>query len=271
MKFLTVLIVIFLYRNWIGDNPLRDSIGFDRYAKWFRQNISSPAIRFLACVGIPVVLVWLVSVELWQWAFGLPWLLLSLLVMVYAIDIVDADALFDGHAQTLQELDESADIEEEIRRQDEFKETAIYEVFQSLYPALFWFLLAGPAGALLYTLSREYLLDSEDDDSELSLVEDVVYWLEWPAAKVNGFLFALVGHFGKCFEEWLGSLFDIRQPIARGLTLAACAASGSTENHDSLADFVRTSLEHNFDLKELLVRLSFGWLGIAAIVVIFGL
>ena len=95
MKFLTVLIVIFFYRNWIGDNPLRGHIAFDRYAGWFRRNMAAPAARMVLCIGIPALVVWLVSFELWYWAFGLPWLLLSLVVMLYAIDVVDADALFD--------------------------------------------------------------------------------------------------------------------------------------------------------------------------------
>lgn len=271
MKFLTVLIIIFFYRNWIGDNPVRQAIPFDRYTDWFRGSMSAPIARFVLCVAVPVLVVGFAAEAIDDWAFGLPWLLLAIIVMLASIEVVDADALFDSHAQTLQALNEEASLEDAIDRQEDFKETAIYEVFQSLYPALFWFLLVGPAGALAYALSREYLADLGEDDAELDLVERFVYWLEWPAAKVNGFLFALVGHFGKCFDEWADTLFVTGTPISQTLAKAACAASGSGESQASMAEFVRTSLEHNFDLKDLLTRISYGWLGLAAVIAIFGL
>lgn len=270
MKFLTVLIIIFFYRNWIGDNPVRDALPFDRWADWFRENLASASVRFVLCVGIPVVIVGLLSVELWYWILGLPWLILAIAVMAFSIDIVDADALFDEHAQWLQQLPEDASLDEVRERQSAFKLAAVYEVFQSLYPALFWFLVLGPAGALLYTLSRAYLEQMDESDAEIDLVDRVVYWLEWPAAKINGFLFALVGHFGDCFEEWFGSLFDTEEPVGENLVIAACAAAAHEETGDSLPEFVRTSQEHNNLLKDLLGRTSYGWLGLAALVTIFG-
>ncbi|MDZ7686905.1 MAG: hypothetical protein U5O39_19735 [Gammaproteobacteria bacterium] len=154
MKFLTVLIIIFLYRNWIGANPLRSAAPFEQYAGWFRRNIAADYVRFVLCVGIPVALVGWLSFEIRDWALGLPWLLLAILVMAFAIDVVDSDTLFDDHSQWLQGLGEQQSLDEARQRQEDFKRLAVYEIFQSLFPALFWFLLLGPAGARLRAGAR---------------------------------------------------------------------------------------------------------------------
>lgn len=271
MKFLVVLIIIFFYRNWIGDNPLREAIPFSRWSEWFRDNIAALHVRYLLCTGIPVVLVALVFFSIHGWLLGLPWIIFAVLVMAYCIDVVDFDEQFDDHAAYLRDLDADSALAEVARRQDDFKLVAVYEVFQSLYPTLFWFLLVGPAGPLFYILSRQYLESLDEGDAEIKLVGRVVYVLEWPAAKVTGFVFALAGHFGKCFEAWIGSLLDTRESIASNLVTAACAASSTPENEADIEEYRRTSLEHNEELKDLLVRTSFGWLGIAAVVTILGL
>lgn len=270
MKFLTVLIIIFLYRNWIGANPLRAAIPFAPYADWFRRNIDASHVRFLLCVGIPVVLVGWLAFEMWYWALGLPWLLLAVLVMTFAIDLVDTDALFDDHSQWLQGLSEESSLDEARQGQEDFKQLAVYEIFQSLFPALFWFLLLGPAGALAYALARQYQGGLDEADPERRLVDGVVYGLEWPAARITGFLFALVGRFGDCLDQWLDGLFDVREPIGSNLMASACAAASAEEGFESVAEFVSTSQEHNYQLKDVLQRTVYGWLGIAAIVTILG-
>ncbi|MDZ7686906.1 MAG: hypothetical protein U5O39_19740 [Gammaproteobacteria bacterium] len=120
-------------------------------------------------------------------------------------------------------------------------------------------------------LAREYVDDLDEAGPERGLVERVVYWLEWPAARITGFLFALVGRFGDCLDQWLDGLFDTGEPISSNLVATACAAASGEESHESIAELVSTSQEHNYQLKDVLQRTVYGWLGIAAIVTILGL
>ncbi len=270
MKFLTVLIVIFWYRNWIGEHPARPHVPFGRYVDWFRSNVSVPGLRFGLCVGVPVMIVLLLAAEIGSWLLGLPWLILAIVVMVYCVEIIDVEARFADHAVALQALAEDGDLQSVQMSQDAFKQSTVYDVFQSLYPALFWFLVLGPAGALAYTFARDYAATLPEDDDEIEFVQRVVYWLEWPAAKLSGFVFAVVGHFGACFDEWVSSLFDTEQPVARNLVIAACAAAGDEERDATVSELVETSLAHNVELEDLLLRTSFGWLGIAAVVALLG-
>ncbi|MEX1237127.1 MAG: regulatory signaling modulator protein AmpE, partial [Pseudomonadales bacterium] len=225
MKFLTVLIMVFLYRNWVGSNPVRAVVPFESFVAKLHQRVANVNIRYLLCVGLPVLLLWLVALEVHSWLFGLVWLALSLVTLVYAIDIIDTSALFDEQAQWLRRFASQDGLDEARTRQDDFRQRSVYEIFQGFYPALFWYLLLGPAGALLYILTRQYeVMHRDDPGPEPGRL--VLYWLEWPAARVTGLVFALLGHFGNCFDEWLRTISDIREPIDRVLARFANSAVG---------------------------------------------
>lgn len=267
MKFLAVLIIIFFYLNWIGANPLRDLVPFGSWSNWCRRTIATANLRFLVCVGAPAILVLLIAAEIDNWMLGLPWLALSIAVMVYAVDVHETDAMFDEREQGLAEADPAneADVEEE---QDEFEQLVVYENFQGLYPPLFWFLLAGPAFALLYILARLYQEGLDDEDPEVDFVDQAVYWLEWPASRLSGLVYALVGHFSKCLDVFLHTCLDVNRAHSGLMADWAMAAAAPGVVGD--VDPVTLARETNRELKELLTRTLFGWVGIAAIVAIMG-
>ncbi|MGQ9426019.1 hypothetical protein ACXYTJ_04535 [Gilvimarinus sp. F26214L] len=75
-----------------------------------------------------------------------------------------------------------------------------YRGFERTFAVLFWFIVLGPVGALVYRLSVLYL-----QDSELAGRKDARRWLwllEWPASRVLGLSFALTGNFVGCIHAW---------------------------------------------------------------------
>lgn len=275
MKFLAVLIIIFLYRNWMGGNPLRSRVPFGRYVAWFRQRGVVANVRYVLCVGLPVALALFISLYLDDLFLGVLWLVFALAVLVYSVDIYDEDLAFEEHVEWLHSLGADDDLSAANWREQEFRLVTTYEIFQSLYPSLFWFLVLGPAPALAYILSRQYLDHLEDEDPELRLVGQVVYWMEWPAARLTGIVFALLGHFGQCFEEWISTLTDTRESIGVVLVRLASAALGEHgkpgEGVEGMAVFTSQSEAANDELRGLMDRTLFGWLGVAAVVAILGL
>lgn len=273
MKFLTVLIIVFLYRHWIGGHPLRGRVPARQYFDWFTRRGIPANLRYFLCIGLPVVLAFAISIQIGDWLFGLVWFVFALLVMLYAVDVYDEDEIFEDQAHWLHSPEAGADITAMRGRQEDFFLVTNYEIFQGIYPALFWFLVLGPGGALAYVLSKQYLDALGDDDPELDLVERAVYLLEWPAARISGLLFALLGHFGRCFEVWLETLGDLHQSIGTVLAkMAEAAIDFPSPEPDETADaFARDSEEANEQLRSLMDRTLFGWLGIATIIAIVGL
>lgn len=272
MKFLTVLIIIFLYRNWIGGHPVRARVPVEHYFSWFMSRSIAVNLRYFLCVGIPVALAFAISIKIGHWLYGLVWFAFALVVMLYAVDIYDEDEIFEQQAQWLRSPDDDADLAAMRSRQEDFVLVTSYEIFQSIYPAMFWFLILGPGGALAYVLSKQYLDGLADEDPELDLVERVVYYFEWPAARVSGLLFALLGHFGRCFEVWFATLWSKSQSIGAVLAQMAEAAIDMPEPDpgETVESFAADSESSNKQLRSLMDRTLFGWLGVATIIAIVG-
>ncbi|MBD3647671.1 MAG: regulatory signaling modulator protein AmpE [Pseudomonadales bacterium] len=271
MKFLAILIAIFFYRNWLGDNPVRAVVPFDRYRSVFSRMELSETARYLFCVGLPVLVLWLISLAIADWIAGLLWLIVCVLVLIYGIDIYDEELACDDQLSWLRSLNEDNDLSEAVQKQADFRLRISFEVFQSLHPALFWFLLLGPIGTLIYAVSRDYLEGLDGDDETPELAERVVYWMEWIPVRVTGFIFALLGDFAACFGQWLRTLTDTQTSISDTIECyARFALDESRDYGDDITTFVGAAESETVELRQLLDRTLWGWVGVAAIVVVIG-
>ena len=271
MKFLAVLVMLFFYRNWEGTNPVRQAFSFSRYFEWFAEKNLTTYWRFALCVGLPSIVMLIVAARVSGWLQGLVWLLLSLVVLIYATKIYDLDELFDEQVRWLRAVKEDDEFADVLQRQEDFQMAHIYDMFQSIVPGLFWFLILGPAGTLFYIFTIQYLDRLEEDDPEVPFLDNLVYWLEWVPTRITGLLFSLVGNFGPTIDYWLNHVADTEESHAVRLSvMASIAAEQPPEHEDDVAGFARYSEHQVHQLKMLCERALFGWLGVAAIIVILG-
>ena len=72
MKFLTIMAVVLVYRNWFGGNPVRDAFSTDWWFSAVRENIGAGNLRYLVAVIVPAVAILLVSdvIDSWFLASG---------------------------------------------------------------------------------------------------------------------------------------------------------------------------------------------------------
>jgi len=101
-----------------------------------------------------------------------------------------------------------------------------YRAVERIFVVIFWFLLLGPAGALIYRLTALYIgraehavdfdsggsvaITSPVNDLESTLEARHLRWvLEWPAVRVLGLSLAMTGNFVNCIGPWKDSLWDL--------------------------------------------------------------
>src|SRR5690606_17214212 len=160
----------------------------------------------------PLLLVLLFQLALGGSVFGLPSLVFGIAVLFYAwgprdLD-VDVDAIVEAgdpvarHAAAarLWPLGEPVSLA---------GGALVGAVFDSArrrgFGVLFWFLVLGPVGALLYRLSA---IAAEGDASHLLPADTVagartlLAVLDWPVAQLMTFSMALVGNFDAVFNAW---------------------------------------------------------------------
>ncbi|MFT7687844.1 MAG: AmpE protein, partial [Candidatus Azotimanducaceae bacterium] len=264
MKFLAILIAIFYYKHWVGENPLVKIFSFRGYKEWVIARRLPPWFGFALCVLLPAFVVSLLMIQFQDYFFGLVGLLISLCVLAYAVEPFDTEALFDEQIVWLRKVDESQNLADVVQKQEDFEVFHIYEMFQSIVPILFWFVLLGPGASLFYILSIWYLDDLDADSVEIEGLETLVYWMELPAALITGLIFCFVGNFGPGIDYWILSMTDFKESTATRLLRMAGISIDTTdvEYTDNVVGFAKLSEARTAEISLLCERSLYGWLGV---------
>jgi len=73
-----------------------------------------------------------------------------------------------------------------------------YRGFERTFAVLFWFVIAGAVGALLYRLSAIYREHTAPHSDEAILANKWLWLIEFPAVRLMGLTWAFVGNFDRC-------------------------------------------------------------------------
>lgn len=233
-----------------------------------------PAIQLLIAVGLPVGGV-LAAVMLWP---PLLWFVLAVLVLLYSLGRgefapdIKAYALACGDSAwpvaAAKARQQGVDTDSlatndwpELNRL--MLEATAYQGFERLFAVIFWFLLAGPAGALLYRLLFLYVEQADGERAEHRRhAADCLSAMEWPAVRVLGLSLAITGNFVGCANRWT------RFAFARGSTslciLRECVL-GALSVDDEMMQSCDCTQREVTALKRLYARTLWFWVGALAL------
>jgi AmpE protein len=232
----------------------------------------------------------LVPVAILQWlldgpVFGLVGLLFDIIVLVYAwgprdLD-VDVEAIIDAPdaqarraAMARLGLGPDAAIDGPV-----LVEAVFRNALRRWFGVLFWFLLLGPVGALLYRLVA---LSSEGDyagalphDTRLG-ARTLHAILDWPVAQLMTLAMALVGNFDTVFTAWREARGD-RWQADVGFLGNAARASVKCELAEEAEEYAEEGMVQTMrdlpelrDAMSLVWRILLLWLALLAVFVIGG-
>lgn len=233
----------------------------------------------------------LAGVALLQWLLHAPLLgflglLFGVVALVYAwgprdLD-VDVEAIIDAHdAPTRREAiarlwpqGEGASIDGSA-----LVEAVFRNALQRWFGVLFWFLLLGPVGALLYRLSA---LACEGEFARNLPAENLIgartlhALLNWPVAQLMTLSMALVGNFDAVFNAWRTAQGNTLQ-LDVGFLGAAARASVKSELAEEAEEYAEEGMVQSMrelpelrDAMSLVWRILLLWLAVLALFVIAG-
>lgn len=78
------------------------------------------------------------------------------------------------------------------------------QVNHQLFAVIFWFVLTGPLGIILYRL----LYLCKDQESTCSAADLVISWLDWVTARITLLLYMLVGNFQRGWQFYTSMFFS---------------------------------------------------------------
>ncbi len=237
-------------------------------------------------IGMPVLLVALIQLLLWDRAYGLPSFLLATVVLFYCWGPRDLDADIaaiakagdrDARVAALQDIPTDAPTPPLTLDGRTLVDTLFRAALSRWFGVLFWFLLLGPAGALTYRLVQ---LVAESDHFRTALprahadaLRDLHVMLDWPAAQLMTLALALAADFDAVAQSWrdfhhgLGQGFLVRDI---GFLFAAARASVDAEDEDFEDEAANTTLIPMHQSQSLIWRILVVWLAVLALFVLAG-
>lgn len=228
MTLISLLLVLALERVTTGASVWQSEKYTESYWSWLKGRFSIEQSIGYMWVGIiiPVVLVLLVQENLSGfWRF-----LLGMAVLMICVGCPKQRGHYKGYLQAanrgdMQACSLYADEMGHDEGQYSFGQTLVWVNFQHYAAVVLWFVALGPAGAVLYILSRAIHLKLVAEKSELSTTTaKLMHGLDWLPVRVAALGFLLVGHFSRALPVWLSHLLDVTQAPRQFLSNVAKAA-----------------------------------------------
>lgn len=138
-------------------------------------------------------------------------------------------------------------------------EEMVREFMHDLFSALFWFLILGPAGALLYRLVRDWSRLEAQDELRWR-AEILLEWLDWVPSRMIAFGFALFGHFSAGMKMMTLHIF---MPSRDNIRYLARCFQAVLMQEEASENKVLIATEY---LRKLLLRTSAMWLVIVFLI-----
>ncbi|HBS64216.1 MAG TPA: hypothetical protein DEB32_16220 [Stenotrophomonas sp.] len=264
---------------------------FRRWLQWLDAHAADGGVWRGRYGAIVALLPFLLALGLLQWLlhdrlFGLPSLLLGVLVLVVCwgprdLDrdveaVIDADDAHTRHAAIAQLQAAGGSLQEDV---SSLVEATVVNALRRWFAVLFWFLLLGPVGPLLYRLLA---LIAVGPMRSLASAESVagarvaLSWLEWPVAQLMSLSMALVGNFDTAFKAWR-SAHGHQWTLSTVFLGAVARASVSAELREDAHDYsdagmvpVWRRLPELRDAMSLVWRMLLLWMVVLALLVMAG-
>lgn len=213
MTFIITLIALVMERffHW---SHLRRWHWFARYQQWLggRMGSGSSYLLLAMCVLPPVLMVGLVGRLLSGWWYGAFELLFGVLVLLYCLGTENVWAQSYACMSDLHKDDPKIAIdhvntafgtgvpENSQAFHQAFVRSIFLAAYQRVFAVMFWFVLLGPMGAVLYRMVA--LCSAESSLGLTSVATQVERILTWVPVRILTVFFALGGHFTEVFAQW---------------------------------------------------------------------
>jgi AmpE protein len=235
MTFIITLFALIIERffHW---NQLRYWRWFGGYQRWLshsRINQLPSWVLYAISVLPPILLIGLINCSLVGWFYGIFKLIFGIVILVYCLGPVNLWLQTYRCLSQLHQADSNAAVlfvQKEfaigvVENSQAFHQAFIRAIFQAAYQrvfaVIFWFVVLGPIGAVLYRLTA--LICAESPLGLTQVAKKIQQWLDWIPVRILTFIFALGGHYTEVFNCWKKNV--VKGPEMNEALLAECGVA----------------------------------------------
>ena len=273
MKFIAIITAVLLLQTWGSGAPVQHDDWFRRWKLRVSRWGLPDAVKLALLILLPVLLAQYILDSVEPILFGLGWLALAVIILLYSFGRGDFHALmaryrgqagsgdFEGAflaARSEFDLEgPQGDPASASEAHALIQRALLYEGYQRWFAVLFYFVVLGPAGALAYRLLQLSARDFTPD-----LVRRCLFLADWVPARLLAAAFCLAGHFvssrdslvaalGNPFATAQDLLYEVGFAALDDVPLAAAADGQEAGQHAAI---------QNRELAGLLSRSAVGWI-----------
>lgn len=277
MALISIILSLFIDRVFQPLHEVRDLTWFEYYSQQVIRLAGGapPPLQFLLIVTPPVSLVVVLQWLLGDALFGLPVFLFGIVLLIYSLgpDCLSSDIDAYLHARETGDDDEAfhyaGAITERAASTVPDQQTAdvtraiLFVANERIFAVIFWFVLLGPFGALLYRLTSQ--LGKQQEHHEAAAFADFVQALmAWLPARMLALGYAFTGNFDAAIHAWRDQLRS--GDIAAGnYDVLTAAGIGAMKNME-----MKTEIASIHAAQALVLRAIMVWIAVLAILTLGG-
>lgn len=283
ISILLALAVEMFYKPVAG---LRRFDWFNRYHEVLYRRLDGQPLRdgpvgVIVSIGLVVLAVWIVLAILVSLS-GFLAFLFGLVVLIFTLGPRDLDQDVHEVLYSLERNDTEAAMlkAQKLGESDSVAATSPQELVRwvgdrilveaniRLFGVLFWFLLLGPIGAVLFRLTCLSRQQPSVDNNYLLAARDLYRILAWIPARLTVLCYALAGNFVNTISHWQG-MSDLWQRDSEEFLIVS--GSGAVESDHGAASEKGTDTSAVLQALGLVQRALFVWIALLALLTLAGL
>lgn len=293
MALISIILGLFLDRTFRHLHDLRDMTWFEFYSQAILRhtgNFLAP-LQFIIILLLPAFLVLSVQIFLNDFIFSIPAFFFSVAIFIYCLGpaCLSTDIEAYIHARTLGDEDEALHYAGTItdapassspdQQTIEVTRAILHIANERIFATIFWFIILGPFGAMIYRLiselSKQFDLYDQTGDTytrnkpatnELTEFSEFIHSImAWVPARMLAAGYALTGNFDGAYHGYKGRTqsTDYTQSNAEVLIATGLGAMHNMDMENELAGI--------YAAQALVMRAVIAWIGILAIMTLGGI
>lgn len=278
MALISIILGLFLDRTFRQLHDLRDMTWFEFYAQAIQRVTGKrvPPLQFILILALPVMLLLSIQIQLHDVLFNLPAFIFGIMVFIYCLGPVCLSTDIESYiqARTLGDEDEAlhyagtiADAEASTlpdQQTNDVTRAILYVANERIFATIFWFVLLGPFGCMLYRLISE--LSKQPDYDELAEFSAFIHAImAWLPARMLAAGYALTGNFDGAYHAYKDRAYATE--LAQGnKEILVTTGIGAMRNLD-----MHTELAAVYASQALVMRAVIVWIGMLAVMTLGGI
>jgi len=277
MALISIIIGLLFDRAFRHLHDLRDLSWFEYYTNAVTRYIrTNGVVQIIAVLFFPILIIAALQYLLSDFLLQLPYLLFGVLVFAYCLGpaCLSSDIEFYLDARRLGDDDEALHYAGVLteraastapdQQTSDVTRAILYVANERIFAVIFWFVIIGPAGALLYRLTTN--LSKQDGLSDSLNAVAILFQavLTWVPARMLAMGYALTGHFDGALQAYRNKPYesDIALENYDVLVNTGMGALRDQEATDEISSIISA--------RDLVMRSILIWIAVLALLTLGG-